>query len=282
MLIRNLYKYMKSDYAQKILIETKKNYDIIADGFSRTRQKIWPELLFLKDFVKSGDKVLDLGCGNGRMSELFDKGVEYVGVDGSERLIEIANRSYQTNRSDGPLNQTSASASDGSGQAYQKNFVVADGFNLPFEKETFDTIFSVAVLHHIPSDELRIKFLKETHRALKEGGMVIFTVWNLWQKKYWSRHIKNFFLKIFGLSRLDLNDIIIPFSFSETHRSDVRGPTPYIGRVKRYHHAFTKRSLENTFSKAGFDVEKVGYLQRNGKNVNYFIVAKKEITHIIE
>ncbi|MEK7627570.1 MAG: methyltransferase domain-containing protein [Patescibacteria group bacterium] len=236
---------MNSFYAKKILEDTRRNYNLIADDFSRTRRNLWPELSFLKEYIKNGDKILDLGCGNGRLVELLkDRDIEYTGVDNSERLIELARYKYSADKI---------------------KFIVTDGFNLPFPDNYFDKIFSVAVLHHIPSRELRLKFLSEMRRVLKKDGIAVFMVWNLWQRKGIKFQIKYFLLKILGLSRLDFKDVLMPYKVKNA-------------RILRYYHAFTKKELSNLFLKAGFAVDKAGLLSRGDKGgdyYNYYIIAKK-------
>lgn len=238
---------MKQKYAKQILEESRKNYNLIADDFSRTRHGLWPELNFLRGYIKDGERILDLGCGNGRIAELFkDKNVEYIGVDNSEKLIDLAKKTYESNK---------------------VKFVVADGLNLPFPDNYFDKVFSIAVLHHIPSRELRDKFLKETHRVLKKEGMAVFTVWNLWQRQMILLHIKHFFFRVCPVirrgirsyDRMDFKDVFISWSY----------------KANRYFHSFTKRELKKLFIKTGFNVEKVGLLFRKNKGWNYFIIAKK-------
>lgn len=46
--------------------------------------------------------------------------------------------------------------------------VVGDLFSLPFRDDTFDYVFSIYVLEHVPNPELAIK---EMHRVLKPGGI---------------------------------------------------------------------------------------------------------------
>jgi len=41
----------------------------------------------------------------------------------------------------------------------------------------------LAVLHHIPSLEFRLEFLKEAKRVLRLGGLLILTVWDLKEKR---------------------------------------------------------------------------------------------------
>lgn len=67
-------------------------YDTLLEESESTYQKdlILPNILRLLE-LKSGEKVLDLGCGQGFFSrEFFKAGAEVVGVDLSEGLITLA------------------------------------------------------------------------------------------------------------------------------------------------------------------------------------------------
>lgn len=45
--------------------------------------------------LKTGSTVLDLGCGNGALTEqLKNKGFHVIGIDASEELLNIARRNY--------------------------------------------------------------------------------------------------------------------------------------------------------------------------------------------
>ncbi|MDA9408565.1 hypothetical protein XH80_18025 [Bradyrhizobium sp. CCBAU 45384] len=50
---------------------------------------------------------------------------------------------------------------------------IASSDSLPFEAESFDTVAFVACLNHIPE---RIGALKEAHRVLKPGGLLVATM----------------------------------------------------------------------------------------------------------
>ena len=69
---------MNLDYAEYLLKKTIQDYNLIAEEFSRTRERIWPEMRFLFDeYLIPGEKILDIGCGNGRFLEIFkEKKVE--------------------------------------------------------------------------------------------------------------------------------------------------------------------------------------------------------------
>ncbi len=176
---------MDKEYAKYLLEKTKNDYNLIAENFSSTRYSIWPELNILGGYIKGGDKILDLGCGNGRFLELFKEiKVDYMGVDNSEKLIEITNKKYPG-----------------------KKFQVADALNLPFPDNYFDKIFSIAVLHHIPSGDFRNQFIKEAKRVLKPGGLLIITVWKFHQFKEIYLLFKYTILRLFGKTKLDWKDI---------------------------------------------------------------------------
>jgi len=222
---------MRPEIIEKNLKNTERGYDLIAKKFSETRKHFWRSLEFAKQYIQEGDKVLDFGCGNGRLLELLkDKNITYKGVDPSQKLINLARVRYPEHKNDFiKINPTE--------------------LRLPFNDEEFNSIYSIATFHHIPGKTHRQAITKELYRTLKKEGWVIVTVWNLWQSRYRLKIFRNWLHKIIGKSELDWNDCLISFTDNE-------------GNVfERYHHAFTKRELEKLFRKAGFHIietKKVG------------------------
>lgn len=228
---------MTRETALKILNDVRQSYDTIAQDFSRTRRSVWEEFKPLADYAKTGDRVLDLGCGNGRLIELFKgRPIEYSGVDISENLIAIAKQRYP-------------------GQDFQ----VFDGLKTPFKDNWFDKIYCIAVLHHIPSYELRKEFLEEARRVLNSGGKLILTTWYLWNKlSFWRLLFKFTLKKLIGKSPLDFFDIMEPW-----------------GKIsERYLHNFRKRELKRLIIKAGFQTERLEVLKR-GESKNLLVAARK-------
>jgi len=237
---------MDPDFADYLLKKTQKDYNQVAKTFASTREEIWPEIWFFKDFVQPGEKILDVGCGSGRLYKLFKgKEIEYFGVDFAERMIEFARKKYPA-------------AKELKEGGFAPVFLVVNALHLPFEDNFFDKVFSIAVLHHIPSEKNRILFLKEMRRVLKPKGELFLTVWNLWQMKYLTLILKWALLRFLGLSRVDYGDIFVPFQ-----------------GIERYYHCFGKKELAEIAKKAYFGDVKVKYLQRNGQNFNLFLRAKK-------
>lgn len=230
---------MEKEYAKYLLSKTTKDYNLIAEDYARTRGFTW-DIEQLAEYVLPGEKILDLGCGDGRLLKIFkDKEIDYVGVDSSEKLIEIANRNYP-----------------------KLKFQVADALNLPFPNNYFGKIFSIRVLHHFPSKEFRYQFLKEARRVLRPEGLLILTVWNVWgcrDKRNLIKLIKGTFLKIIGLSKLDFGDTLIPWG----------------NKVSRYYHYFTKNELKKLIEKSGFKIEKIWITSGPRQYSDIYVVAGK-------
>lgn len=230
---------MKKETVNKILNETEAGYDSIAEKFSQTRKHFWRGLEFIKDYTRENEKVLDYGCGNGRLLELIGQNKpKYFGVDVSDGLISFAKQKYPKSEFSkiNPIQTT-----------------------LPFNEGFFNTIYSIAVFHHFPSKKYRKDVANELFRVTKDGGQIIVTVWYLWQKKYFKNILKNWLAKLFGKSKLDWNDCLISFT-------DNKGK-----KFFRFHHAWTKRELRKVFSEAGFEVEKCDI--PDGRNI--LLIAKK-------
>ncbi|HII06061.1 MAG TPA: methyltransferase domain-containing protein [Methanotrichaceae archaeon] len=116
-----------------------------------TRNRVWPTVL---SQIK-GEKILDVGCGFGRLTLDVAKqnpDSEVFGVDLFDSLTEQARMNAEV--------------------LGIKNveFKTASAYDLPFEDGSFETVFSFFMLHHL--DEI-LKGLNEIRRVLqKDGGFV--------------------------------------------------------------------------------------------------------------
>lgn len=237
---------MDKKFADYLLNKTLEDYNLIGHDFSSKRGYITPDLLALKEYAKTHDKILDLGCGNGRLTEIFkDLSIDYTGADISDTLLSIAKSKYPT-------------------QKFQK----IDFLSLPFEDASFDKIYCLSVFHHIPSVKYREQFLAEARRVLKKDGIMVLTVWDLLRKReIVAQIIKNSFAKLFGQSQLDFKDIYLPFKRSSDNNL-----------ADRYLHCFTRRELLNLTQKTGFKVMLSGFQTRGKKvqNANLYTILKKK------
>lgn len=119
----------------------------------RVRQRALLELLK----PARGEKILEVGCGNGRdFSFLSSGGARCVGVDYDYRIVTVAKERLLRNNNKGTL-------------------AVADATKLPFKDCSFDKVSCSEVLEHVPEYK---KTLEEMNRVLKPGGKAVFTVPN--------------------------------------------------------------------------------------------------------
>ncbi|MBI2624834.1 MAG: class I SAM-dependent methyltransferase [Candidatus Nealsonbacteria bacterium] len=230
---------MNKEYAEYLLNKTTQDYNLIAEDFSSKRKEPWPEIKFLFDnYIIPGEKVLDLGCGNGRFSAFVkDKKADYFGTDASERLIAIAKRNYP-------------------GVSFQ----AADAFNLPFPSNFFNKVYIIAVLHHIPSKDKRLRFLDEAKRVLKPGGLLVLAVWEPHGLNESLLLLKYAIFKLLGLSKLDFGDVFEPWG----------------KKTNRYYHLFSKKELISLLKEAGFRVLENGIVKNErGNRRNIYLVVQK-------
>lgn len=223
---------------KELLNIVKRNYEEIAGQFSEARKRyLWPELIKLSEEIKNGQKILDVGCGDGRLLRAFKyKDIDYTGIDASEKMIKIAKEKF-------------------SGTGYK--FLTGDILELSgFPKINFDYVFCVAALQHIPGRDLQIAALKQMKNKVSENGKIILTIWNLWsQKKYRKLIFKFFLLKLIGKNKMDFGDILFD---------------GFGGKSQRYYHAFRLGELKKIIKKSGLKTEKI-----YKDEYNYYIILKK-------
>lgn len=100
--------------------------------------------------VPKGSRVLDLGCGNGSLTQaLTDVGYEAVGMDVSDDFLKSARARYP-----------------------HLHFVEGNAVNFETD-EPYDAIFSNAMLNWI-NDEDHPQMLKSVYDALRPGGEFVF------------------------------------------------------------------------------------------------------------
>ncbi|GAA0658468.1 class I SAM-dependent methyltransferase [Salarchaeum japonicum] len=140
-------------------------YDRIARHFSQTREYAWPEV---EDFVGDANatRALDIGCGNGRHTELLAAHADAaVGVDASRGLLDEA----------------VARADD---RDFDAAFVQGDAARLPVREDRFDLAVYVATIHHLPTRDARRASLDELARTLTADGRALVSAWSTAHSKF--------------------------------------------------------------------------------------------------
>ena len=119
--------------------------------------------LFQKEgFQPKGKRMLDIGCGIGRLERGFSQMFGGVwGVDVSGEMISQAIK----------LNQGFENV----------KFVKGNGQDLSaFADEFFDFVFSTITFQHIPKKRIILNYFREIHRVLKSGGLFKLQVREPW------------------------------------------------------------------------------------------------------
>lgn len=101
--------------------------------------------------LRADDRVLDVGCGDGRITGAIARRVprgSVLGIDASQQMITYAQEHHV---------------------APNLSFQVVDVRNLPFQQE-FDQIVSFNVIHWIPEQDA---VLRSIHAALKPNGRAL-------------------------------------------------------------------------------------------------------------
>ncbi len=122
---------------------------------SSTAQYAWAMGLISSLKTVGNERILDIGCGNGKitacLAELVPEG-EVVGIDISLEMVDYARRTYTSERHP------------------NLSFQIGDASNLGFSEE-FDIAVSFACLHWV-KDHLPV--LKGVFNSLVPGGRVLF------------------------------------------------------------------------------------------------------------
>ena len=208
-----------------LIKKTKDDYNKIAKHFATTRRHSWPEFNEFSAFFKSGQRVLDWGCGSGRLVMFLEgTGVKYFGVDQSIELIKIARRLY--------AKQVKTGAA---------HFYCSANRPKKFPKNYFDVACLIASFFHLPDEATRRALLKQIHGELKPGGKIVILVWNLgseWAKIQSKK----------GWEKIGPNDFLIPW----------RNPKGKIEAMRYYHH-FSETELTDLLTQTGFVVDRISY-----------------------
>ncbi len=240
---------MNKEFADNLIKQMEQDYDAIADHFSQTRQAPWPEFDIIEKLVNPVAsihelKLLDIGCGSGRLSEIQKNiaGCTYTGIDLSNELLELGRKQYP-----------------------DVNFIHGSMLELPFKDNSFDFITAIASLQHIPSRQYQIQALQEMARVAKTSATLFMTNWNLYQDV-----MPDYFTsakKAFG-DEWEEGDTLVPWK-------DKYGKI----QATRYYHSFKEKEMAELLETSGWNIQEQYYMARSkrtnsAKGFNLVTIAK--------
>lgn len=203
----------------------------------------------INKYLKEGYKILDIGCGFGKISlELASFGYAVTGIDVNNeaiRLSEAAAKDLAANMKTGE----------------KAEFMVGTAFALPVLDLSFDLAVMQAFLTTVQGPKERVRMIAEAFRVLKSGGYLYLVEfaqnWHL--QPYRERYLQDF-----------------PLTKEE---GSFLARTPETGRVEFIAHHFTEKELVFLLVDSGFEIDyfRVEELRtRTGNKIlGFVIVAKK-------
>lgn len=150
-------------------------YITVGSEFDRTRQGLPPGMVELAhrlaarraDLPSAPLRVLDAGCGNGRLARaLAGAGVacDYTGVDADAQLLGAAAKQTQGL----PHVVTRFTRTDLAQAGWTEQIAASGGY---------DVVACLAVLHHFPGARLRGRLVQELGGFLAPGGVLALSTW---------------------------------------------------------------------------------------------------------
>lgn len=247
---------MDVETVNKLLAVNHKFYQKLAQPFSATRQRLQPGVQQIIQQVNPHERILDLGCGNGELAlALARQGHQgdYIGIDSSVELIHIARQRSAT--ISGPV-FLNIDLSLPEWPVHLHNMLVDN-----YEKEArpapaYDWVFAFAVLHHLPSAELRLRTIQAIHDLLAPTGFFAHSAWQF-------------------LSSPRLRQRILPWetigsSIQEVDEGDYLLDWRHEQYGFRYVHLFSEKELHDLASAADFRVLQTFYADGEGSRLGLY------------
>ena len=236
------------------LIEINRDfYTRFGDSFSATRRRIQPGVRRILGMLKGDESILDLGCGNGELARELEKQGHrgpYLGLDFSVPLLQDA---------------------DTQPEGFSAKFLEGDLTKISENKGQllilgkWDVVIAFAVLHHIPSEEIRLNILRSVRELLGENGSFILSNWQFMNSEKLRGRIQGW-SKV-GLSSADVD----PGDYLLDWRSG--------GEGLRYVHHFSEEELISLAKMEGFVVREAFYSDGEGGNLSLYQILEIDSTH---
>lgn len=239
---------MDSSVAMRFIEINREFYTRFGDSFSATRHRIQPGVRKVLGMLKGDESTLDLGCGNGELArELAKRGHRgpYLGVDFSLPLLRDAES--QPQGFSARFLQTDLTKLS----AFSDQLSVEDGWSV---------ITAFAVLHHIPSTELRLNILRIVYQLLKTDGVFVHSNWQFLNSEKLKARIQPWEAVAMLSSDVDEGDYLLDW------RSG--------GKGLRYVHYFNEVELDELAKASDFRILDTFYSDGEGGNLGLYQVWK--------
>jgi len=231
---------MDRETIEKLLALNRAFYAAFVRSFAASRPVSDPALTCILPYIPARASVLDVGCGNGRLAHLLDRerpGTTYLGVDAVSELVELARAQAAHLTAIAAEFHVADVARPGWGEGLGGGRGGKEGRE---GEEGFDCAVMLAVLHHIPTFDLRAQVLREIASLLKPGGLLILSTWQFLDSPRMRRKIVDWAEAGLAEEALEPGDYLLEWK---------RG-----GRGLRYCHLVDEAEAERLAAASGFRV----------------------------
>lgn len=240
---------MNSTVATRLIELNREFYTRFGNSFSATRHRIQPGVRLVLETLSGDEDILDLGCGNGWFArELAQRGHSgsYLGWDFSLPMLQDA--------------KTTLKNFPAVFQQVDLAELTLDSITAP-TADKWSLITAFAVLHHIPSQELRIKILQIVHRFLEPDGRFIHSNWQFLNSDKLKSRIQDWSTSGFLQKDIEPNDYLLDWRNG--------------GKGLRYVHHFDQVEMIELAELSGFQIKDLYYSDGETGNLGLYQVWKK-------
>ncbi len=234
---------MDTETVDTLLALNRRFYNDFAEPFSDSRGATEPGFDRIVAQFRPGDRVLDLGCGQGRLARLLPPACTYTGVDNAGAMLQIA-----------------AHATDGT----HATFVAADLVKDRWETQVagpFDWVVLRAVLHHIPGYDNRLSIVTHAAGLLAPQGRLVIANWQ--------------FLRIERLRKRLAPWPTVGLTENDIDAGDYLLDWQRQGRGLRYAHLIDEAETRRLAQEAGLAIEELFYADGRTNDLTLYAVVRK-------
>ncbi|MGC9400374.1 MAG: class I SAM-dependent methyltransferase [Anaerolineae bacterium] len=220
-------------------------YGDFAAYFADSRGRTEPGLERALLRVTPGARVLDLGCGHGRVAALLPPACSYTGLDFSAEILALADPDVA--------------------HGVKTRFAVVDLMEpgwVGHVRGTFEWIIARAIFHHIPGYTTRLRVLRQAASCLTREGRLVLANWQFLAAERLQRRIQNW--SEVGLSEDDVE----PGDYLLDWR---RG-----GRGFRYVHLLDEDETRRLAGDAGLGIEEMYRADGRENNLTLYAILKQK------
>jgi len=243
---------MSKKIARELMALNLRFYTTFASFFAASRSVSDPALSCILPYISERVRVLDVGCGHGRLALLLDQkrpDSTYLGIDFVPEFVKLAHA-----QTEHLLNIAA-------------KFLVLDithsGWGKSLGETPFDCGVMLAVLHHLPGFDFRARLLREVASLLSFNGSLVLSTWQFLNNVRMQKKIINW--KEVGIDeeKLEPGDYLLSWK---------RG-----GVGQRYCHLVDKAELTRLAKKAGLSIRKTWRAGGREGNLSLYAVLEKGV-----